>query len=474
MLELESYAGRVAIALDVMTASRAPTAAIEARQNRRLGGLLQAATRTRRYRTILRGRDPFATPLEALPVSDKAQLMRHFADGLTDRHITLAGLREFCADPARVGERFLGRYSIWESSGSTGQPGLFVQDEAALTVYDALEATRRPNPRPWARLLDPWALSERFAFVAATGGHFATQVSVQRLRASNAWLAQHCRSFSILQPTADLVAELNAFAPSILATYPTAAVLLAGQLGRGKPRIRPQELWTGGETLTPGMRRSIEAAFGPIVHNSYGASEFLPIAWECAHGRLHVNADWVILEPVDRQHRRVPPSRASHTTLLTNLANHVQPLIRFDIGERIILGAEPCPCGSALPVVQVQGRSDDALIAQGRDGTPVTLLPLALTTLLEDEAGVFDFQLRQLSAQRWQLALAGDAAHTPAVRARCRRLLTAFATAQGAAGLRIVTRTHDVLPLGRSGKLQRIFAAKSLMRASPRRDRVSR
>jgi phenylacetate-CoA ligase len=47
------------------------------------------------------------------------------------------------------------------------------------------------------------------------------------------------------------------------------------------------------------MRSCIEQAFGATVRNSYGASEFLPIAWECTHGRLHVNADWVILEPVD-------------------------------------------------------------------------------------------------------------------------------------------------------------------------------
>ncbi|MGS0758893.1 phenylacetate--CoA ligase family protein, partial [Roseateles sp. GG27B] len=78
-----------------------------------------------------------------------------------------------------------------------------------------------------------------------------------------------------------------------------------------------------------------------------------------------------------------------HTTLLTNLANHLQPLIRFDLGDSLTVASQPCRCGSALPVVEVQGRRDDALSVPGLDGHAVTLLPLALSTVLEDGAGLF-------------------------------------------------------------------------------------
>jgi phenylacetate-coenzyme A ligase PaaK-like adenylate-forming protein len=207
------------------------------------------------------------------------------------------------------------------------------------------------------------------------------------------------------------------------------------------------------------MRACITQAFGAELRNSYGASEFLPIAWECAHRRLHVNADWVILEAVDAHHRPVPAGKLSHTTLLTNLANHLQPLIRFDIGDRIVLGGEQCPCGSALPVVQVQGRCDDMLVVPGRDGTAVMLLPLALSTVLEDEAGIFDFQLRQTGAAELQLLLGPCAPDTAAAQSGCRQRLAEFAAAQGAAELHITTQRVDSLPLGRSGKLKRVVAA---------------
>lgn len=446
------------IALDVLAASAASPAQIARRQQQRLADLLQAAMATRHYRALLQGLDLHQVPLASLPVTGKPELMQQFAHRVTDSALSLAGLRALCADPQRIAEHYLGRYQVWESSGSTGQPGLFVQDDTAMAVYDALEASRRHSPRPWVRWLDPLFLSERFALVGAISGHFASRVSAQRLWAANPWLAAASRAFSILQPTAALVDQLNQFAPSIVATYPTAAALLADEARRGTLRIRPQELWTGGETLSPGQRGRIEQGLGCAVRNSYGASEFLPIAWECAQGQLHVNADWVILEPVDAAHRPVPAGQVSHTTLLTNLANHVQPLIRFDLGDRIRFDPAPCRCGCALPVVQVSGRRDDVLVVPGRGADPVTLLPLALTTVLEDDAGVFDFQLQQTGPHDWCLTLGPGEAPTPSLRARCRQVLAAFAAAQGAAGLRIATRHADALPLGASGKCQRVVA----------------
>ena len=448
----------------MLAAARAGADAVAARQAERLTLLLQAAERTRFYRQALRGLDPATTPLAALPVCGKAQLMRHFADHVTDPALALPALQAFCADPTRIGQPFDGRYWVWESSGSTGEPGLFVQDDAAMAVYDALEGTRRSPPHPWARLIDPLYLGERFALVGAIGGHFASHVSALRLRAANPWLKQHSHSFSILQPTPTLVAQLNPFAPSILATYPTAAVLLAEEARRGALCLHLREVWTGGETLTPAMRTRIEQAFGCALRNSYGASEFLPIAWECDQGRLHVNADWVILEPVDAQHRPVRAGQVSHTTLLTNLANHVQPLIRFDIGDSIRLPPAPCPCGSALPVVEVQGRHDDMLVVSGRNGERVTLLPLALTTVLEDDAGVFDFRIEQRDATHLLLWLGPGATRTRAARQRCREVLCKFAHAQGAVGLHVSTRELETLPLGRSGKLKRVVAAPAAKR----------
>ena len=462
-------------ALDVAAVTRASPTAIASRQATRWAALLRAAGRSAYFRGVLGAGCGADTPLDRMPVTDKRTLMANFADWVTDARIDLDELRAFVRDPARVGAPYLQHYTVWESSGSSGEPTIFVQDEKVLTVYDALESQRRDIAQPWRRMMDPLFLSERVAFVGAVDGHFASEVTMRRLRAAQPWRERSWRSFSILQPTAALAAELERFKPTILAGYPTAAALLAGEQRAGRLRIAPQEVWTGGETLTPAQRALIEESFDCALRNSYGASEFLPIAWECAHGRLHVNADWVILEAVDAQHRPVAPGQMGHTTLLTNLANHVQPIIRLDIGDRITLPPVQCGCRSHLPVIEVQGRCDDALTFDGRDGVPVTLLPLALSTVLEDDAGVADFQLEQTGPRTLRLRLGPSADGACGV--TCKRVLRAFAAAQGIPTLRVEVVAPAELEHGRSGKLCRI---KVLRRAdaapsdAPRPDRRNR
>lgn len=173
---------------------------------------------------------------------------------------------------------------------------------------------------------------------------------------------------------------------------------------------------------------------------------------------MHLNADWVILEPVDRQYRPVPQGTCPHTVLLTNLANHVQPLIRYDLGDQVTFAAGPCTCGSPLPVIDVQGRHDDALVMAGRGGRQVTLLPLALSTVMEDDAGVFDFQLCQRDAHTLVLRLGQRGKAAASAAAHCHAALHAFCAHQGVATLKLVDEL-DVAPArGRSGKVQRIVA----------------
>jgi phenylacetate-coenzyme A ligase PaaK-like adenylate-forming protein len=127
----------------------------------------------------------------------------------------------------------------------------------------------------------------------------------------------------------------------------------------------------------------------------YGASEFIYIAFTCSQSCLHPNADWLILEAVDNDYKPVPPGQASRTVLLTNLANRVQPLIRYDLGDSITVSPVPCPCGSPLPAIRVEGRRDETLSFQTPEGEQVQVLPMVLITLIEDTPGVHRFQVIQ-------------------------------------------------------------------------------
>jgi phenylacetate-coenzyme A ligase PaaK-like adenylate-forming protein len=453
------------VSVDVLCCTHAVPSVLAQRQQERLQALLRGAMNNSPfYREHLAGVVPAHTRLQDLPSVGKAQLMARFEDWVTDPDIHWADVQALLTDTSRMAEPYLGRYLVWESSGTTHQPGVFLQDAPSLAVYDALQALRRSDPNPWQRSLDSFWLTERIAFVGATEGHFASVVSMLRLGQLNPCLAQSQRRLSIMQPLEALLDELNAFEPSVIATYPTVAALLAEQARRGALHFSPREIWTGGETLSDAVRHTVQTSLGCTVRNSYGASEFLTLAWECSHGHLHANSDWVILEPVDQQGQPVAPGTPSYTTLLTHLANQVQPLIRYDLGDQLTVHLERCACGSHLPVIEVLGRHDDVLVMRNAHGQQVSLLPLALTTVLEEEAGVFDFQVRQLDARTLTLWL-GETLEEGAAQ-RCQTALKKYAAQQGLPQLKLQVERGHQIPKGRSGKLQRIVALASADPAS--------
>ena len=445
-------------AADVWSGTWLAPEAIGQRAQQRLGALLRfARAHVPLYGRLHRGLPPPSdTTLADLPVLTKSQLMADLPASLAARGLTSSAIDAFLADPARIGTPLAEHFAVWTSSGSTGVPGVFVHDGNALAVYDALELLRFRGLSVAPRPAGPFLVSERYAMVAATGGHFAGVATIARLRRSFPLLAPFVRPFSVLQPLSDLVEQLNHYRPTLLAAYPTAAELLADEQSAGRLQLSLDELWCGGESLRATTRAALARAFGCRVREAYGASEFLSIAWPCRHDRLHVNADWVLLEGVDAHGRPVPPGVPSSSTLLTNLANRAQPLIRYDIGDSITLRPDPCPCGSTLPAIEVQGRCDDVLSLAGRHGGIVKLMPLALATVLEDDALVNDFQLLQTGSRRLRLRL-GRAEHTRAD-AACASL-RAYLRRLDLAGVSV---DLDATPPQRepvSGKLRRVVRA---------------
>jgi hypothetical protein len=112
-------------------------------------------------------------------------------------------------------------------------------------------------------------------------------------------------------------------------------------------------------------------------------------------------------------------------------------------------------------VISVSGRNDSALQMHGNNGKPVTLLPLALTTVLEEQAGLYEFQLHQRDAQTLELQLPQTGVAADVAVARGAQALQDFALLQGVAALKIITRTGVAMQRGKSGKVPRVIAAVS-------------
>jgi phenylacetate-coenzyme A ligase PaaK-like adenylate-forming protein len=446
---------------DACLAAMGTCEAIETRARDRLASLVASArARSPYYRELYRDIEDPQPALSSLPVVTRRALMARFDDWVTDAKIKRSSVERFVADVGNVGHALLGRYAVWKSSGTTFEPGLFLHDAGALAIYDALDCVRLGSGilGP-AAALSTILMGARYAMVAATGGHYAGVASIERLRLLAPAMSESLRVFSLFEPLPRLVDALNDWRPSFVATHPSVANVLATEQSAGRLRIQPAAFWLGGENLSVTQRESISRAFECTVLEQYGASECLSIACECARGALHLNADWVMLEPVDREFRPVPPGVMSHTVLLTNLANRVQPIIRYDLGDSVLIEDEPCACGSPLPLLRVEGRSDEIIRVRTANGRSVELLPVALTTLIEECMAARPFQVVQAGANVLNLRIENTRDDESAVRRdRAYRALREHLDAQGLSNVSI---QHDVRPVAvnrRSGKLQRIVA----------------
>lgn len=365
---------------------------IAQRQRARLAEMVaHARARSPYYRELYQGLPERVEDPTLLPVARKKELMARFDDWVADREVTLDKVRGFISNPDLIGEKFLGRYVVATTSGTTGTPGIFVLDDRHVSAgMTALRRATWLNFWDWLRIL---ARGARTAAIHATGGHYASVGAVTRMKRSSRIAARIIRQYSVHTPMPQLVAGLNDFRPAILSGYATVTSLLAGEREAGRLRIKPVLVAVTAEGLAQAEYGRIAKAFGAKVGNVWGSTEMSGLAYSCDQGWLHVVEDWLVLEPVDADCRPTPPGEQSHTVLITNLANRVQPILRYDLGDRILVRPEPCPCGDPRPAIRIEGRTGDVLTFETPGGERVSLPPLALE--LDEMPGVERAQIVQ-------------------------------------------------------------------------------
>jgi phenylacetate-CoA ligase len=104
----------------------------------------------------------------------------------------------------------------------------------------------------------------------------------------------------------------------------------------------------------------------------YATAEVGMIAATCdrapSPAAMHVQADHVIVEILDGDGRVLPPG-ATGRIYVTDLHNYAAPYLRYQLGDVGRLLAQPCPCGRALPLLEIDGRDEPTV--PGRDAPSI-------------------------------------------------------------------------------------------------------
>ena len=195
------------------------------------------------------------------------------------------------------------------------------------------------------------------------------------------------------------VETIRATRPAMLFGYPSSLSLIARHAEkRGKPMndLGIKVTFVTSERLYDHQRDDIARIFGCPVANGYGGRDAGFIAHQCPQGGMHLTAEDIIVEIVDKDGQPVPKGQAGEV-VVTHLATSEFPFIRYRTGDIAVLSTKSCACGRGLPMLEeIQGRTTDFIVAA--DGT--IMHGLAVVYPIRDIPGIASFKVVQETLQR--------------------------------------------------------------------------
>lgn len=387
---LRRVAGSVRIARAVLEARRFATAdagALQRAQERRIAETVRHALATVPYYRAL-ARSLRIAPRDLRTAADLARLPLVGREQLQAAPEQL--LSEACPADARLEIR---------SGGSSGGPrgvwhdvGSLLDDvghgERHWSVLCRLAGTPRPRTMvigsPRSSEIDIRAFVRRHALIPRRTSRAGTPLSMA-------------------DPPEEAARAVAAYRPDLLLGYGSYLERVAQILDEVHGRdAAPAVFGFGGDAMSPSGRARIVERLGARVWSMYQAVESLKIAYECPRGAgLHVHADLCLVRVVDAQGRDVRPGERGEV-VISNLVDRATVLLNYRLGDEVDLPAEPCGCGSPLPLIGFpEGRVEDWLVLP----SGARVYTQRLRAIFTDERDVWQYQLVQERPGRLHIAL---------------------------------------------------------------------
>ena len=278
---------------------------------------------------VRRRRPDGPVDLARLPVTDKATLMAHFDDVVTDPRLRLDDLERPTWAAWSATTCTSAATGVLATGGSTGRRGVFVADRAEWRTYlgGLLRINAYLGLRPRLLRAGGWRPSPP---------HGPAHVTYRMSRSPRHRAPSRLR-LDATTTSAGRWPALNRLPARVPLRLPVGARTAGGRAGSTAGcGSRRTTLVSSGETLTAGTQRAVRAAWDVPWFQIYGTTEMPVLGAHCdRHTGLHLFEDLAIVEVVDD-----PPR-----LLVTNLVARAQPLIRYAVTDLTTAAPEPCPCG---------------------------------------------------------------------------------------------------------------------------------
>lgn len=245
----------------------------------------------------------------------------------------------------------------------------------------------------------------------------------------------------------EFVRTIQKTRPRMLYGYPSSLAFLAQhaqERGVDLSDVGIEVAFVTAEQLYEHQQRTIRETFGCRIANGYGGRDFGFAAHQCPEGSLHLNAEYILVEIVDRD-GNVLPAGDEGEIVVTHLASWDFPFLRYRTGDVGVLSGSACACGRGLPSFEaVRGRTTDFIVAA--DGT--VMHALALIYAIRDVPGVRNFKIVQEDLHHTRVLLVADSGFSD----RKSREIESGLSSRLGSGVRITIERVDEIPRTRGGK----------------------
>lgn len=216
-------------------------------------------------------------------------------------------------------------------------------------------------------------------------------------------------------------------------------------LERGE-ELRLDAVFTTAERLLPSWADAMRKALDCKVYSYYGCGESNSLGYQCQEGQAyHISEEHVILEVEGKKEKNNSPARGS--LLITDLDNYAMPLIRYENGDCLTLGDQPCGCGRSLKLIsKVEGRTYEFLLGTSRELVSAGICDV----ILGNVTSVAEFQVRQDAADHILVLVVPCRGITDEDTAFIRRSFRHYLGESMAIEIRLV----DSIPRSKAQKLQ--------------------
>ena len=308
--------------------------------------------------------------LEDLPVTQKADLLAHYHDWVTDPELDADKVRAYLKRDPSDASLLLGKYTALQTSGSTGNPLPMVRDDYHNKIHACLLRQRLfMGVEPG--LFDH--TKHKTAFLVHISNSASSYGSYLKMKKAHPGFDENIIALSIMDDIDRITAQLNAFQPEIIVGYPPVLVMLAQEKKRGTLQIPVKLILSSAELLTDENYYRIREAFGVPILNNYCMTEGGEIAMTNQGPALHINDDWIIVEPVDENLQVITdPDTYSAGILVTDLSNYVQPIIRYFVSDTVRISPSE-DAGNDRPVLHINGRVWESFTLGGKAFTSKAL-----------------------------------------------------------------------------------------------------